>query len=180
MYVVFFFFLMIRRPPRSTLFPYTTLFRSNVRALVSQRHVTTLITNHTFSNLVLRPPGVRAQGPPADEPVYRDLGLAMSRQNGYTNQPSYALYDTTGGTEDWTYYASGGLGFTFEIGPDVEPANCGGFHPRFECTVQQWERGSNDGGGNREAYMIALENAANAERHSTITGTAPKGVTLRL
>src|SRR3712207_8642123 len=25
---VYFFFLMIRRPPRSTLFPYTTLFRS--------------------------------------------------------------------------------------------------------------------------------------------------------
>src|SRR2546430_11606919 len=25
----FFFFLMIRRPPRSTLFPYTTLFRSS-------------------------------------------------------------------------------------------------------------------------------------------------------
>src|SRR5256885_7948300 len=28
---IFFFFLMIRRPPRSTLFPYTTLFRSVVR-----------------------------------------------------------------------------------------------------------------------------------------------------
>src|SRR6266571_3135477 len=27
----FFFFLMIRRPPRSTLFPYTTLFRSSHR-----------------------------------------------------------------------------------------------------------------------------------------------------
>src|ERR1043165_10095127 len=27
-FCVFFFFLMIRRPPRSTLFPYTTLFRS--------------------------------------------------------------------------------------------------------------------------------------------------------
>src|SRR2546430_8783768 len=27
-FVTFFFFLMIRRPPRSTLFPYTTLFRS--------------------------------------------------------------------------------------------------------------------------------------------------------
>src|SRR5256885_9064085 len=26
--LTFFFFLMIRRPPRSTLFPYTTLFRS--------------------------------------------------------------------------------------------------------------------------------------------------------
>src|SRR3712207_9178988 len=28
--VLLFFFLMIRRPPRSTLFPYTTLFRSAV------------------------------------------------------------------------------------------------------------------------------------------------------
>src|SRR3712207_8855611 len=27
---IFFFFLMIRRPPRSTLFPYTTLFRSDL------------------------------------------------------------------------------------------------------------------------------------------------------
>src|SRR5258707_15018628 len=29
MSILFFFFLMIRRPPRSTLFPYTTLFRSS-------------------------------------------------------------------------------------------------------------------------------------------------------
>src|SRR5258708_11685867 len=28
---LFFFFLMIRRPPRSTLFPYTTLFRSKAQ-----------------------------------------------------------------------------------------------------------------------------------------------------
>src|SRR3712207_6948052 len=34
--VVFIFFLMIRRPPRSTLFPYTTLFRSGVRAVLEQ------------------------------------------------------------------------------------------------------------------------------------------------
>src|SRR5690348_18379864 len=31
-HLIFFFFLMIRRPPRSTLFPYTTLFRSSVPA----------------------------------------------------------------------------------------------------------------------------------------------------
>src|SRR5947208_15334871 len=30
-FFLFFFFLMIRRPPRSTLFPYTTLFRSRPR-----------------------------------------------------------------------------------------------------------------------------------------------------
>src|SRR3712207_7253319 len=28
-FILIFFFLMIRRPPRSTLFPYTTLFRSH-------------------------------------------------------------------------------------------------------------------------------------------------------
>src|SRR3712207_8062734 len=33
---MFFFFLMIRRPPRSTLFPYTTLFRSAAGA--AHRH----------------------------------------------------------------------------------------------------------------------------------------------
>src|SRR5256885_11732570 len=31
-----FFFLMIRRPPRSTLFPYTTLFRSNTASYLAE------------------------------------------------------------------------------------------------------------------------------------------------
>src|SRR2546426_144764 len=34
-----FFFLMIRRPPRSTLFPYTTLFRSRVHVGRMRRHL---------------------------------------------------------------------------------------------------------------------------------------------
>src|SRR3712207_8794681 len=34
-----FFFLMIRRPPRSTLFPYTTLFRSPRSVAVCPKHV---------------------------------------------------------------------------------------------------------------------------------------------
>src|SRR2546422_4778944 len=36
-FAFFFFFLMIRRPPRSTLFPYTTLFRSPVVERLSTR-----------------------------------------------------------------------------------------------------------------------------------------------
>src|SRR2546426_3827066 len=38
-----FFFLMIRRPPRSTLFPYTTLFRSVDRLSPREREVLTLL-----------------------------------------------------------------------------------------------------------------------------------------
>jgi len=44
---LFFFFLMIRRPPRSTLFPYTTLFRSpqggEVRAIVVINDLTSMV-----------------------------------------------------------------------------------------------------------------------------------------
>src|SRR5256885_2900712 len=36
MQCICFFFLMIRRPPRSTLFPYTTLFRSQAAALAKK------------------------------------------------------------------------------------------------------------------------------------------------
>src|SRR2546426_12833617 len=34
-FISFFFFLMIRRPPRSTLFPYTTLFRSHTAVKIA-------------------------------------------------------------------------------------------------------------------------------------------------
>src|SRR5256885_12326404 len=43
----FFFFLMIRRPPRSTLFPYTTLFRSSIVTRVrsyGQTHLCPVVT----------------------------------------------------------------------------------------------------------------------------------------
>src|SRR2546422_10627849 len=36
--LVIFFFLMIRRPPRSTLFPYTTLFRSKWSSAYAHSH----------------------------------------------------------------------------------------------------------------------------------------------
>src|SRR2546427_4097901 len=37
-FYLLFFFLMIRRPPRSTLFPYTTLFRSDRSGARQQKH----------------------------------------------------------------------------------------------------------------------------------------------
>ena len=48
----------------------------------------------------------------------------MAAENGYTSQHGYELYDTTGTTEDWSYYATGGLGYTFEIGCDQRPTTC--------------------------------------------------------
>jgi hypothetical protein len=154
--------------------PFSEPESQNVRDLISSRQVTTLITNHTFSGLVLRPPGVRSQGPPPDEAIYKDLGDRMAGENGYLSQPSYGLYDTSGGTEDWSYYATGGLGFTFEIGPDR-------FHPAYEKTIAEYTgAGAYAGKGNRAAYVLAMENTADPARHSTLTGTAPAGAQLSL
>src|SRR5476649_2984087 len=41
--LIFFFFLMIRRPPRSTLFPYTTLFRSRKTVKTASRSICVLL-----------------------------------------------------------------------------------------------------------------------------------------
>src|SRR2546430_10504490 len=48
-----FFFLMIRRPPRSTLFPYTTLFRSQLqRAVPHQLFSSTAVIHPLISGLL--------------------------------------------------------------------------------------------------------------------------------
>ena len=155
--------------------PFSEPETQNVRELVSARQVTTLITNHTFSNLVLRPPGIAAQGETVDEPIYKALGDSMAAENGYASQFGYQLYDTDGTTEDWSYNATGGLGFTFEIG-DL------GFHPPFAETVAEWNGTTEDatGGGNREAYYKAQQNTADASKHSVLAGRAPAGAILRL
>ncbi|MFT5564210.1 MAG: hypothetical protein ACI970_000936 [Myxococcota bacterium] len=192
-----------------------------IRSLISTRQVTTLITNHTFSNLLLRPVGVNPNAiSPDGNPVgfapdecftsadgsddgMQALGERMSAQNGYSNQFGWELYDTTGTTEDYSYNATGGYGYTFEIGPDE-------FHPPFENVVNEYTgnnpaaegvtpenasdltTGAADscggtaqdhttvGGGNGESYLLAFENAVNAATHSVISGTAPAGATLTL
>src|SRR3712207_7850222 len=51
--LLYFFFLMIRRPPRSTLFPYTTLFRSPARTSFERVSWADRFRNTMVKNLVL-------------------------------------------------------------------------------------------------------------------------------
>jgi hypothetical protein len=150
----------------------------NVRELIASRQVTNLITNHTYSNLILRPPGTADFGFPLEEPLYRALGASLAARNGYKSDPGFALYDTTGSTEDWSFWSTGGLAFTFEIG-GVD------FHPPFDTGVAAEYLGLPPAagarkGGNREAFFTMLEATADASLHSLIEGSAPPGSTLRL
>ncbi|HEX8122543.1 MAG TPA: M14 family zinc carboxypeptidase [Solirubrobacteraceae bacterium] len=154
--------------------PFSEPETQNVKDLVSHNQVVTLITNHTFSNLLLRPPGLRSQGFSPDEPVYKELGDSMAANNGYRSGPSWSLYDTSGTTEDWSYYATGGFGFTYEIGPDE-------FHPPYEENVAEYDgAGDYAGKGNRAAYFVAQESTANAARHSILEGRAPEGAVVKI
>src|SRR2546430_7191777 len=72
-----FFFLMIRRPPRSTLFPYTTLFRS-----LPARHP------GVPPYQAPRPPGVHRRGRPARPQRDRK----STRLNSSHSQISYAVF----------------------------------------------------------------------------------------
>ena len=192
-----------------------------IRNLISTRQVTTVVTNHTFSNLILRPVGVRpATTAPDGDPVgfapdecftgangvdngMQALGERMAAQNGYSNQFGWELYDTTGTTEDYSYNATGGYGYTFEIGHSE-------FHPPFEEVVDEYvgtsdaaeavtpenaselttdvadecggahQEHSEVGGGNRAAFLLAFSNAVDAGTHSVIKGSAPAGTKLTL
>jgi murein tripeptide amidase MpaA len=158
--------------------PFSEPETQNIQELQSTRTITNLITNHTYSNLVLRPPGVADMGFPLDEPVLKALGARMTSHNGYANIPGYGLYDTTGGTEDWTFWTAGSLGYTFEIG-HLE------FHPPYNNGVvdEYLGRGQTAGsgkGGNREAYYEMLASTEREDHHSVIAGSAPAGSTLTI
>src|SRR2546426_7844546 len=59
-FVFLFFFLMIRRPPRSTLFPYTTLFRSELVAGETPRRLDDLLRIRAAGREPRTPRGPRA------------------------------------------------------------------------------------------------------------------------
>ena len=155
----------------------------NIQDLISSRQVTMMISNHTFSNLILRPNGVNPNtlgpdgkpvGNAPDEEKLKKVGARMAAQNGYANIHGWQLYDTTGTTEDWSYNATGGFGYTFEIGAHE-------FHPPYPEVVDEYRgAGQYAGKGNREAYLIALEHAVDTAYSGVISGKAPKGATLRL
>src|SRR3989475_8346027 len=70
---------MIRRPPRSTLFPYTTLFRS------PDRHGVATAAESQLDELAVRRAGTRGRGP-----VARDR--KSTRLNSSHSQISYAVF----------------------------------------------------------------------------------------
>jgi murein tripeptide amidase MpaA len=162
------------------------------------QQVTLLFTNHTYSGLILRPPGTSVNGPAPDEQRLRELGDAMAKNTRYLSQFSYQLYDTTGTTDDYIYDGLSGFSYTAEIGLNE-------FHPpytEFQSEYDGVPATDDDGnptggklGGLRRAYTLAGLAAVSATddnrgtadtsddipgTHGIIQGAAPAGSTLTI
>src|SRR2546427_6235193 len=84
---LFFFFLMIRRPPRSTLFPYTTLFRSWSSCLARRRNgPASKHASRLGPDLAARVPARAARSGPSR------LDRKSTRLNSSHSQISYAVF----------------------------------------------------------------------------------------
>ena len=150
--------------------------------LSQSRPVTVLVTMHTIAALVLRSPGLSANGLAPDEGLLKELGDNIQYRTGYKSQYGWQLYDTTGTTEDWNYGAVGALGYTIEIGPSG-----GDFHGDYKVAVEnQWVGPKPNkatkivGGGMKDALLLAAEYAFAPKTHSIINGTGTPGATLEV
>src|SRR2546430_3767395 len=82
-----FFFLMIRRPPRSTLFPYTTLFRSDGMTMLLATHEMGFARDVASKVCFLYGGVVHEEGPPD-----QILDRKSTRLNSSHSQISYAVF----------------------------------------------------------------------------------------
>src|SRR3989442_15217956 len=101
--VLFFFFLMIRRPPRSTLFPYTTLFRSEVGDSLGIQSRELIRRPQRGGGLAELPHGLgvigvarrrqlgRLRVPRAGEILWRDRVQLVEEAADFDHDPSEAL-----------------------------------------------------------------------------------------
>src|SRR3989449_8951255 len=97
-----FFFLMIRRPPRSTLFPYTTLFRSSksglalttARSLASDNRISMRIQTPDFKGWIEASGEVTWRSKSNKEAGVRFVGLAEDAEQQISD---WTVSETLGG-----------------------------------------------------------------------------------
>src|SRR2546427_7041368 len=98
--LMFFFFLMIRRPPRSTLFPYTTLFRS------SRFSPPRKPWSQSLERMRVRPPVNRAKESTRSEEHTSELQsqsnlvcrLLLEKKKARSRHPHFTQYDAAQST----------------------------------------------------------------------------------
>src|SRR2546426_9033507 len=117
---LFFFFLMIRRPPRSTLFPYTTLFRSR------------LVSHQPGVEIVLE----------AHETYWRKTPSVKRLVMKMVPEESTRLAMLKNGEVDIAYLIAGPLADEARRTPNLRLIASGGQWVTSICMMDQWDANS--------------------------------------
>src|SRR2546421_3016890 len=83
---------MIRRPPRSTLFPYTTLFRSEENAIHRDLHSGNILFHQIGQRFVISDLGFCGPADKSLNSIYGNLDRKSTRLNSSHDQISYAVF----------------------------------------------------------------------------------------
>ena len=99
--------------------PFSEPETQNMRNFTLAHNFVYTVYLHSYSSLVLWPWGYDYLLTP-DNPLFIILGDSLVAYNGYTPEPSYALYTTNGGSDDWGYgeqvLKNKNLALTIEVG----------------------------------------------------------------
>ena len=106
----------------------------------------------------------------------------MAAQNGYVSQNAYELYDTTGDDRGLDATTPPAASASRSRSARTPPSRTAAASTRpYAVTIEavRGRRPERRAAATARRTSLALENAADAAKHTTLTGTAPAGVTLR-
>lgn len=96
-----------------------------VKWFVEQHDFKLAFNFHSYSNLLLYPYGFETGRQCPDSLTYKAISDEMVSENNFANQPGWALYETSGGSDDWMYGETQNHNKIFSFTPEIGSADQG-------------------------------------------------------
>jgi carboxypeptidase T len=90
-----------------------------MRWFVEQHDFKLALNFHSYSNLLLYPFGFETGRQCPDSLTYKAISDEMVAENNYANSPGWALYETSGGSDDWMYGETQNHNKIFSFTPEI-------------------------------------------------------------
>ncbi len=90
-----------------------------MRWFVEQHDFVLALNNHSYSNLLLYPYGFETGRYCPDNATFEAISDAMVAENNFANQPGWALYETSGGSDDWMYGETANHNKIYSFTPEI-------------------------------------------------------------
>lgn len=99
-----------------------------MRWFVEQHDFKLALNFHSYSNLLLYPYGFETGRYCPDDAIFKAISDEMVAENNFANSPGWALYETSGGSDDWMYGETQNHNKIFSFTPEIGSA-AQGFWP---------------------------------------------------